>query len=51
MAAGWVAIAVAVVSVASIVPGWLWLVSLGWLRTYVLLPLVAFGLGRRLIGS
>ena len=32
-------------------PGWLWLFSLGWLGTYVLLPIVAFGLGRRLIGS
>ena len=32
-------------------PGWLWLFSLGWLGTYVLLPIWAFGLGRRLIGS
>lgn len=32
-------------------PGWVWLFSLGWLGTYVLLPVVAFSLGRRLIGS
>lgn len=33
------------------VPGWLWLFSVGWLGIYVLYPVVAFGLGRRLIGS
>lgn len=31
-------------------PGWLWLFSVGWLGTYVLLPVVALGLGRRLVG-
>jgi len=31
-------------------PGWLWLFSLGWIGTYLLLPIWAFGLGRRLIG-
>ena len=32
-------------------PAWLWTFSLAWLGTYVILPVVAFGLGRRLIGS
>ena len=32
-------------------PGWMWLFSVGWLGTYVLLPIWAIGLGRRLIGS
>ncbi|HEX7197820.1 MAG TPA: hypothetical protein VF364_13420 [Candidatus Limnocylindria bacterium] len=32
------------------VPGWLWLFSLGWLGVYALYPLVAFALGRRLLG-
>ena len=32
-------------------PGWMWLFSIGWAGTYVLLPIAAFGLGRRLIGS
>jgi hypothetical protein len=33
------------------VPGWMWLFSLGWLGVYVLYPIVAFGVGRRLIGQ
>jgi hypothetical protein len=33
------------------VPPWAGLFSLGWLGIYVLLPIAAFGLGRRLLGS
>ncbi len=32
-------------------PGWMWLFSLGWIGVYVLVPIVMFGLGRRLLGS
>ena len=32
-------------------PPWAWLFSLGWLGIYVLLPIAAFGLGRRLLGA
>jgi hypothetical protein len=30
-------------------PGWVWLFSIGWIGVYVLLPVVMFTLGRRLL--
>lgn len=32
-------------------PGWMWLFSIGWLGVYALLPIAAFSLGQRLLGS
>lgn len=32
-------------------PGWVWLFSVGWVGVYLLLPIVMYGLGRRLLDA